>query len=153
MGYYLAIQGRQQGPFDKDQLRTQGVRADTLVWTEGMSEWQRADQVPELSDILVGQPTPALPHAPGYAGYAQPPVTSNRVVAGVLAILLGHFGIHKFVLGYTTAGLIMLLVSLLTCGLGAAVMWVIAVIEGIIYLTKTDEQFIQTYQLQQKDWF
>jgi hypothetical protein len=39
----------------------------------------------------------------------------------------------------------MLLVSLLTCGLGGIVMWVIGLAEGIIYLTKTDEEFYNTY--------
>lgn len=62
-------------------------------------------------------------------------------------------GIHKFYLGYTKSGVIMLLVSLLTFGIGAAVMEVIGIIEGIIYLTKTDQEFYQTYEAQQKEWF
>ena len=65
----------------------------------------------------------------------------EKVVAGLLGILLGSLGIHKFYLGYTKEGVIMLLVSLLTCGVGAAVMGVIGLIEGILYLTKTDEEF------------
>lgn len=71
----------------------------------------------------------------------------------MLAILLGSLGIHKFYLGYTKSGVIMLLVSLLTFGIGAAVMEVIGIIEGIIYLTKTDQEFYQTYEAQQKEWF
>lgn len=70
-----------------------------------------------------------------------------------MAILLGSLGIHKFYLGYTKSGVIMLLVSLLTFGIGAAVMEVIGIIEGIIYLTKTDQGFYQTYEAQQKEWF
>lgn len=70
-----------------------------------------------------------------------------------MAILLGSLGIHKFYLGYTKSGVIMLLVSLLTFGIGAAVMEVIGIIEGIIYLTKTDQEFYQTYEAQQKEWF
>lgn len=66
---------------------------------------------------------------------------------------LGSLGIHKFYLGYTKSGVIMLLVSLLTFGIGAAVMEVIGIIEGIIYLTKTDQEFYQTYEAQQKEWF
>ena len=49
--------------------------------------------------------------------------------------------------------MIMLLVSLLTFGIGAAVMEVIGIIEGIIYLTKTDQEFYQIYEAQQKEWF
>ncbi len=47
----------------------------------------------------------------------------------------------------------MLLVSLLTCGYGAIPMWIIALAEGIIYLTKSDEDFYHTYAIQKKEWF
>ncbi len=75
------------------------------------------------------------------------PVESKRVLVGVLAILLGTFGVHKFVLGRTTAGIIMLLLSCTT------ISGIIGLIEGIIYLTKTDEEFIDMYQVGQKAWF
>jgi TM2 domain-containing membrane protein YozV len=75
---------------------------------------------------------------------------SKRVLAGVLGILLGWLGIHKFVLGYTTQGIILLVVSLFTC---ASISSIIGLIEGIIYLTKSDEEFIQTYQIGRKEWF
>ncbi len=78
---------------------------------------------------------------------------SKRVTAGILGVLLSSLGIHKFVLGYTKEGLIMLLVSVLTCGIGASVMGVIGFIEGIIYLTKSDEEFIEIYQNNHKGWF
>jgi TM2 domain-containing membrane protein YozV len=75
------------------------------------------------------------------------------MTAGLLGILIGAFGIHKFVLGYQNAGLIMLLVSLLTCGFGAAIMGPIGLVEGILYLTKSDEEFYRTYVLGKKEWF
>lgn len=76
----------------------------------------------------------------------------KKVAAGICAILLGALGIHKFILGYTTEGLIMLLVSILTCGLGACVMGVIGLVEGIIYLTKSDTEFVSTYVTNKKGW-
>ena len=79
--------------------------------------------------------------------------TKDKLVAGLLAIFLGTLGIHKFYLGYTKSGVIMLLVSLLTFGIGAAVMAVIALIEGILYLTKSDAEFYQTYVQNKKEWF
>ena len=83
--------------------------------------------------------------------------TKNKLAAGLLGIFLGSLGIHKFYLGYNQAGLIMLLVtvvgSILTIGLAGAVMAVIGLIEGIIYLTKTDQDFYQTYEVGQKQWF
>jgi len=85
------------------------------------------------------------------------PGAEKKVAAGVLGILLGSLGIHKFYLGYTTSGIIMLVVSLvagsLTCGIGASVMGLIGLIEGIIYLTKTDEEFVATYITNKKEWF
>ncbi len=77
----------------------------------------------------------------------------SKLAAGLLGIFLGALGVHKFYLGYNKAGLIMLLVSLLTCGVGASVFAVIGLIEGIIYLTKTDEEFEQIYVQGQKEWF
>lgn len=83
-----------------------------------------------------------------------PSDTSNKkVLAGICAILLGALGVHKFILGYTKEGVIMLLVSLLTCGIGGFVMGVIGLAEGIIYLTKTDDEFLNTYIANKKGWF
>jgi TM2 domain-containing membrane protein YozV len=76
--------------------------------------------------------------------------SEKKIAAGLLAIFLGALGIHKFYLGYTTAGIIMLVVSLLSCG---TIMGVIGLIEGIIYLTRTDEQFVATYVNGKKEWF
>lgn len=79
--------------------------------------------------------------------------TKEKLVAGLLAIFIGSLGIHKFYLGYTKSGVIMLLVSLLTFGAGASVMAVISLIEGILYLTKSDAEFYQTYVQNKKEWF
>lgn len=76
----------------------------------------------------------------------------KKIAAGICAILLGALGVHKFILGYTTEGLIMLLVSVLTCGLGAWVMGIIGLVEGIIYLTKSDSEFVNTYITHKKGW-
>ena len=81
------------------------------------------------------------------------PEEGKRIAAGICGILIGALGIHKFVLGLNTAGTIMLLVSVLTCGIGAIPMHVIGLIEGIIYLSKSDEDFYQTYVVGRKEWF
>jgi TM2 domain-containing membrane protein YozV len=74
---------------------------------------------------------------------------NKKIVAGVLALLLGSLGIHKFILGYTTEGIIQIVISLVTCGVGG----IVPFIEGIIYLVKTDEEFYQTYQVNKRGWF
>lgn len=78
---------------------------------------------------------------------------SKKLAAGICGILLGALGIHKFILGYTTAGVIMLLVSVLSCGFVSPVIGIIGIVEGIIYLAKSDEDFYQTYMVGKKEWF
>ncbi len=78
---------------------------------------------------------------------------SKRIIAGILGILLGALGVHKFALGYTTQGIIMLVIKVVTCGIGAGITGLIGLIEGIIYLTKSDEEFIYMYQTNKKEWF
>jgi TM2 domain-containing membrane protein YozV len=75
---------------------------------------------------------------------------NKKIAAGLLAIVLAPFGIHKFLLGYTTEGIIWLVISILTWG---TVTTVLGVIEGIIYLTKSEQEFYQTYQINKKGWF
>lgn len=53
----------------------------------------------------------------------------------------------------TKPGLIMILVTVLTCGWGGIVMWIIGLIEGISYLTKSDEEFERIYVIGKKEWF
>lgn len=77
----------------------------------------------------------------------------KKMAAGLCGILLGGLGIHKFILGKTNPGLIMLLVTVLTCGAGGAIMGIIGLVEGILYLTKSDQDFYETYYVQGKDWF
>jgi len=81
----------------------------------------------------------------------------SKIAAGLLGIFLGAFGVHKFYLARNTPALIMLLVSIVagivTLGLATAIMGTIGLIEGIIYLTKTDQEFYDVYVVQGKDWF
>ncbi len=74
---------------------------------------------------------------------------SKRVIAGILAILFGSLGVHKFVLGYTKEGIIQIILSVVSCG----ILGLIGLIEGIIYLTKSDEEFVYIYQTNKKGWF
>ena len=91
---------------------------------------------------------------PGAAGRNWQDLGANKKLpAGLCGILVGALGVHKFILGYTTEGVIMLLATLLTCGFGAIVTGPISLIEGIIYLTKSDEEFVRTYVQNKRGWF
>ncbi|MGD9688161.1 MAG: TM2 domain-containing protein [Phycisphaerales bacterium] len=81
------------------------------------------------------------------------PGAEKKIVSGILAILLGALGIHKFILGYTVPGIIMLLITVLSLGLLAFIPGIIGLIEGIIYLTKSDEEFVRVYVQGRRAWF
>ncbi len=73
----------------------------------------------------------------------------KKIVAGICGILVGGFGVHKFILGYTNEGIIQIVITCLTCGIGS----IVGIVEGIIYLTKSDEDFVRTYIQNKKGWF
>ena len=83
------------------------------------------------------------------------PPEKNRLTAGILALLVGGFGVHKFYLGYNNQGIILLLMStvgmVLVFPLFASA--IIALSEAIIYLTTSDQKFYDTYEANQKLWF
>jgi TM2 domain-containing membrane protein YozV len=152
--YYMAVGTAQQGPLPREELLTHGLRPETIVWTEGMAQWQRADSIPELASLFVATPVAApAAYATPVAQYEPTNINGTKVAAGICGILLGAFGIHKFILGFTSAGVTMLLISVLSCGIGAGVMHIFGIIEGIIYLTKSDADFYQTYVIEKKAWF
>jgi TM2 domain-containing membrane protein YozV len=154
----VGTDGRQYGPVTGDQIRRwlaeNRVNAQTLIQAEGSAEWKPLISFSEFASEFRMAP-------PHIATSSPNPRASNKIAAGVCGILLGCLGIHKFILGYTTAGLIMLLVSILTpivsCftfGVaGTFVMAVIGIIEGIIYLTKTDDEFVRIYVDGRREWF
>ena len=86
---------------------------------------------------------------------------NKKVLAGLLAIFLGSLGIHKFILGYQKEGIILLVATVVgyatSCiGIGFFILMAtgaVGIIEGIIYLTKSDEEFFNTYQAGKKSWF
>ena len=77
------------------------------------------------------------------------PGADKKIIAGIFGILLGGLGIHKFVLGYTKEGIIQIVITLCTCGFGS----ILGLIEGIIYLTKSDADFVNTYVKNKRGWF
>jgi TM2 domain-containing membrane protein YozV len=98
---------------------------------------------------LAGQAAPVggLPHTPLST------VAVARLSLGVVAITLGAFGVHKFILGRNLEGLIMLFCTLLSCFAISPIIWIIGIVEGIIYMIKSDREFEQDYLIGAKGWF
>src|SRR5690348_9964549 len=129
----IGVDGRPYGPVGAEEIRRwmaeNRVHAQTLVQAEGSPEWKPLGSLPEFAAEWKSVPPPVM-SATSPAGAR----AANKVAAGVCGILLGSLGIHKFILGYTGAGLIMLLVTVLSCGLLSPVTHIIGLIEGILYL-------------------
>ena len=78
-----------------------------------------------------------------------PDVGSTKILCGIMGIIFGGLGVHRFILGDVGGGILRIVITVFTCGLGA---W-IGVAEGIIYLTKTDSDFYRIYMVEKRSWF
>lgn len=65
----------------------------------------------------------------------------QKMVAGLLGILLGGFGVHHFYLGSNTAGIILIVATIVTCGIAGLV----GLVEGILLLVMNDADFDARY--------
>ncbi|WP_423861766.1 CD225/dispanin family protein [Alloprevotella tannerae] len=61
--YYVDGNNQQQGPIDAAQLPAFGVTTKTLVWCEGMANWQAAGEIPELASFFAAK-QPEIPAQP-----------------------------------------------------------------------------------------
>lgn len=157
--WYLVKNEKRIGPVEESELSELDVTRETLVWCSGMSDWQPAGSVPELTYLFAGssaydkgEGTPPPPpffstSGPSHNDYRQNTGESyivtdkSKVAAGVLAILLGGLGVHYFYLGKVGAGLVSILLSFVTCGIWPLVM----LAQGIIMLTMSDSEFQRKY--------
>lgn len=118
------------------------------------SQAYQQSQGPRQANQAYSQPY-GQPYQQPYAQAA--PNTKDHVAAGLLAIFLGSLGIHKFYLGYNTPGFIMLAVtivgSIFSLGLAGLAMVVISIVEGVLYLSKSQTEFEQIYVFNKKEWF
>lgn len=92
-----------------------------------MADYQSQNQQPMYNPPQY-QPQAGMEPPPGY-------IQKSRVAAGILAILLGTYGVHSFYLGNTSRGLMQLLISLvgsfITCGVSAIVVMIWGILDGI----------------------
>jgi TM2 domain-containing membrane protein YozV len=123
----IGSDGRPYGPVPPEQLRqwiAEGrVNAQTSTWTEGGGGWRPLGQFPEFAGQFPPPPPPVPPRL-------TTPARKSKLAAGLLGILLGGWGVHRFYLGYVGIGIAQILVTLCTCGIGA--LW--GFIEGILIL-------------------
>ena len=85
--------------------------------------------------------------------FDQAEIRHKKMLCGIFAIILGPLGIHKFILGYLSAGMMMLLISVVTLGWCGSLTFIVGLIEGIVYLTRTDNEFYERYMVGRREWF
>ena len=129
----IGTDGKIYGPVSELQLRqwiAEGrANASTLVQAEGSDGWKPLSAFPQFGQTA---PTPL-------GQYSAPPILTpfddrkSKLAAGLLGIFLGGFGVHRFYLGYTTIGVVQIIVTFVTCGVGH--FW--GLIEGILIIAGT----------------
>ncbi len=154
--YYIVYNGQQVGPMSKEQLKLYGLEPNSQIWSKGMANWAPAYTVPELMEVINGPQQPQPQPQPAYQQpqYQQPALDLNaqpqrqvsakdKTVCGLLAIFLGGLGIQYFYLERPGAGLICILLSLVSCGLWSTITF----IQGIYMLVMNDAEFQCKYVL------
>lgn len=161
--WFVAHNGQQLGPFEPAQIKQMAassqIRLDTLLWKEGMSNWVAAQTIPGLFPQMpptIPVAAPAIPVATAAAPLAVPyeesPTPTRRkrrsrgkskTTAGVLGILLGGIGVHKFYLGTWGWGILYVLFF------WTYIPAIVGFIEGILFLTKSEEDFDEKYNYSQ----
>lgn len=87
MQYYLWLEGVRKGPLSLEELKENGLEADTLVWREGLSGWAKASEVEELADLLASIP-PSPPSEPEEEPVKRPPCPKTWLAESILSTCL-----------------------------------------------------------------
>ncbi|WP_291426417.1 TM2 domain-containing protein [Deinococcus sp.] len=151
------------------QAQTQ-AQAQPLQQPQAAPYAQPTVQTNAWGEPVASAPYTAGPHNPAQPNqplYISPDVAQKRLIAGLLGIFLGGFGIHKFYLGITNPGLIMLAITIgayifgvltMIFGIGFLIVFLpslvglLGFVEGIVYLTKSDADFQRDYLDGKKPW-
>ncbi|MDR0422310.1 MAG: GYF domain-containing protein [Proteiniphilum sp.] len=97
--FYIDGEGKQKGTFSPEELGREGIKRDTLVWTQGMEQWKRAGETEELNFLFsdtygrfrtVAEQPSARYGRPGESGQPQalPPMPKSWLTEAILATFL-----------------------------------------------------------------
>lgn len=128
MNYFINYNGQIIGPMSAAQVMAYGSNPNTPVSTDGVN-FQPLYAFPELMQHY-------QMHHQGSTS-----TDSKRVLFGVLDIVIGTLGIQYFIINKVPAGLLTILLSIVTCGAWG----IITLIQGIMVLCMSDDEFNQKY--------
>lgn len=131
MNYFITVNGSTVGPMTKEQLMSYNVTPDTPISRDG-GQWAPLYTYPELMECY---------RRSDNAVAVDVDTASKKTLCGILAILLGTLGVQYFVINKPTAGIITIILSIVTCGLWGVVTFV----QGILMLCMTNEDFKRKY--------
>lgn len=131
MQYYIMIDGFPVGPMTIDQMLAYNITEQTPVRINENEEWRPLFTFPELMAAMRCSKA-----APGCAT-----CDKDKTTAGLLALLIGWLGIQYFYLGKTTAGVLTILLTIVTCSLWSVVTFV----QGIMMLVMSQQDFERKY--------
>lgn len=93
--FYIDAEGKQKGTFTAIELKQENIKRDTLVWTQGMEQWKRAEEVEELQYLFSGtfNSIPSVEvsqasHEVGSEPYPKQPMPKTWLVESILVTIL-----------------------------------------------------------------
>lgn len=125
--YYIIFNGESIGPMSANQVASYPVDSNTMVSAEG-GNWQPLYNYPELMEAI---------NIPKIVMDDKNPSEGTKNACGILAIILGGFGLHYFLVGKVGGGFINIILSLCSCGLWS----VINLIQGIMILCMSYDEW------------
>ncbi len=125
--YYIVYNGQTIGPMTAEQVMGYNPSSDMQVSKDG-GAWAPLYTFPELMNLYNAR------------GNSQG-VGSQRILCGILAIIVGTLGVQYFVINKVKAGIITIILSIVTCGAWG----IITLIQGILMLCMSDQEFEQKY--------
>ena len=131
MEYYIVLNGVKEGPFALADLKSKGVTETTLVWKNGLTDWVKANTLPEVMEAITPKPAPQpIPAAP--QPQPQPASPYQRPAQPTAAVFntQSQQAVEPMPEDYTQKNIIAAIVGFLCCGVIGAIFAVIGFING-----------------------
>lgn len=132
MRYQIVFHNTVLGPMSENQILSYDIDENTPV-SKDDSPWKPLYAYPELMVKLAQKRSMLSPQ--------NSDVVSKKTLCGIMAIIFGCLGIQYYIIGKIGGGLVTMLLTIVTCGLWS----ILTLVQGILMLTMSDEEFYQKY--------
>ena len=132
MHYKIVFRNTVLGPMTENQIMSYDIDENTQV-SKDDGPWQPLYAFPELMSKLV--------HKRSMLSTQNSDIGSKKTLCGIMAIIIGGLGVQYYIMGKIGGGLVTILLTIVTCGLWS----ILALVQGILMLTMSDEEFYRKY--------